>query len=101
MEKVVLSDHGSVFTTRSLARTVIGTSASVAGGSSFVINASDVYMSPSFIAELLVTLVEKRGYERVCVRGAREHPAKVARHLADAFGFGDRVEVEQPAVPAG
>lgn len=101
MEKVILSDHGSVFTTRSLARTVIGAAAGAAGGSSFVIDASDAHMSPSFIAETLVILMNERGYEQVSVRGARERSAKVARHLADAFGFGDRVEVEQPAVPAG
>ncbi|MCY3646755.1 MAG: hypothetical protein OXH07_07260 [Chloroflexi bacterium] len=63
------------------------------------VDATDVYMSPSFIAELLVTLVEERDYEHVLVRGARQRPAEVAKHLAEKFGFADRVEVEQPALP--
>ena len=64
------------------------------------VDATDVYMSPSFIAELLVTLVEQRQYDHVVVRGARERPAQVAQHLAEKFGFADRVEVEQPTVSA-
>ena len=98
--KLILSEHGRMFAVRPQARDLVDAETGATAGASIVVDATDVYMSPSFIAELLVTLVEKRGYERVSVRGAREHPAKVARHLADAFGFGDRVEVEQPAVPA-
>lgn len=90
--KLILSEHGRMFAVRPQAHDLVA---------SVVVDATDVYMSPSFIAELLVTLVERRGFERVSVRGAREHPAKVVRHIADTFGFGDRVEVEQPTVPAG
>lgn len=98
---LTLSSHGRMFATRSQARDLLDGETGATDGAPFTVDATDVYMSPSFIGELLVALVEERGCERVRVRGAREHPAKVARHLADAFGFGDRVEVEQPAVPAG
>ena len=98
---LALSNHGRMFVTRSQARDLIGADASVAGSPTFTLDATDVHMGPSFIGEMLVLLVKERGYERVYVRGANERHAKVARHLADAFGFGDRVEVEQPAVPAG
>lgn len=99
--QIILSEHGRMFAVRPQVHDLVDAETGAMAGASIVVDATDVYMSPSFIAELLVTLVKKYGCERVCVRGAREHPAKVARHLADAFGFGDRVEVEQPAVPAG
>lgn len=98
---LTLSNHGRMFATRSQARDLLGGETVVTDGAPFTVDATDVYMSPSFIAELLVTLVDERGCTRVCVRGADERPAKVARHLADAFGFGERVEVEQPTAPAG
>ena len=97
---LVLSDYGSSFATRSRARQVLDGAVGELVGRSVVIDASDVYMSPSFIAELLVVLVEEKGHQRVLVRGAREHPAHVAQDLADKFGYADRVEVEQPTVPA-
>ncbi len=96
---IVLSHHGRNFATRSRARDLVST-VRLADQGAITIDASDVYMSPSFIAELLVLLFEQESYERVLVRGAREHPAKVAQHLATKFGYGDRVEVEQPAVSA-
>ena len=97
---IVLSERGRTFASRPRAREVIDAELGSADTASVAIDASDVYMSPSFIAELLVMLVKERGCERVVIRGAREHPAKVAEHLADKFGYGDRVEVEQPAVSA-
>ena len=99
--KLILSEHGRMFAVRPQARDLVDAETGATAGDSVVVDATDVYMSPSFIAELLVTLVERRGFERVSVQGARERSARVTRHLADAFGFGDRVEVEQPAVPAG
>ena len=100
MASIVLSSYGRMFATRGQVGELLGGEADTADAASIMIDASDVYMSPSFIAELLVTLVEEHKYERVLVRGAREHPAKVAQHLATQFGYGDRVEVEQPTVPA-
>ena len=93
---IVLARHGRMFATRGQVRELLGDEGDTR---SITIDASDVYMSPSFIAELLVTLVEERAYEHVLVRGARERPANVAQHLATKFGYGDRVEVEQPTVP--
>ena len=96
---IVLSKHGRTFATRLRARSVFGEELASSTTASITIDASDVYMSPGFIAEVLVMLVKERGYERVLVRGAREHPAHVAQDLAEKFGFADRVEVEQPALP--
>ena len=98
---LVLSDHGRTFASRPRARELIDAELGSNGTASVTIDASNVYMSPSFIAELLVVLIKERGHDRVVVRGAREHPAKVAQHLATKFGYGDRVEVEQPTVPTG
>lgn len=95
---IVLSKHGRTFASRPRAREVFGETL-ISSSASVTIDASDVYMSPSFIAEVLVMLVKERGLERVVVRGAREHPAQVAKNLAEKFGFADRVEVEQPALP--
>ena len=94
---IVLADHGRMFATRGQARELPRDDDAAR---TITVDATDVYMSPSFIAELLVTLVEEHKYERVLVQGARERPAKVAQHLAEKFGYGDRVEVEQPTVPA-
>lgn len=90
---IILAEHGTMFATRGQAREL-----PCDGGDAgtITVDAADVYMSPSFIAELLVTLVEQREYDRVLVRGARERPARVALHLAEKFGYADRVEVEQP-----
>lgn len=95
--KIVLSRHGRTFASRTRARELLGAQTGGAARASVTIDASGVYMSPSFIAELLVGLVKERGCKRIVIQGAREHPARVARHLADKFGYGDRVEVEQPA----
>ena len=96
---VVLSTQGRTFASRPRAREVFGGVVASPRTSSVTIDASDVYMSPSFIAEALVILVKERGFRRVVVRGAREHPAQVTQHLAEKFGFASRVEVEQPALP--
>lgn len=93
---IVLSKHGRTFASRPRAREIFGEDLTSSGTASVTIDASDVYMSPSFIAEALVMLVKERGFERVVVRGAREHPAEVAKNLAEKFGYADRVEVEQP-----
>lgn len=97
---IVLSKHGRTFASRPRAREVFDEAFTSSHAASVTIDASDVYMSPSFIAEVLVMLVKERGLKRVVVRGAREHPAQVAQHLAEKFGFADRVEVEQPTVSA-
>lgn len=94
---IFLANQGRMFATRGQVRELLSDESAT---HTITIDASDVYMSPSFIAELLVTLVEEREYEHVLVRGARERPAQVAQHLASKFGYGDRVEVEQPAVSA-
>lgn len=96
---VVLSKQGRTFASRPRAREVFGEAPASPGASAVTIDASDVYMSPSFIAETLVILVKEMGFRRVVVRGAREHPAQVTQHLAEKFGFADRVKVEQPALP--
>lgn len=88
---IVLSSLGRTFASRPRAREVFDATAENA--TSVTIDAADVYMSPSFIAECLVLLVKERGCKRVVIRGAREHPAAVARNLARKFGYGDRVEV--------
>lgn len=93
---LVLADHGRMFATRGQARELPSGEDTA---NTITVDATDVYMSPSFIAELLVTLVEKCQYDHVVVRGARERPAQVTEHLAEKFGFADRVEVEQPAIP--
>lgn len=98
---IVLSRHGHTFATRSRARAVLDAEANSLTGSSITIDASDVSMSPSFIAELLVALVKEGRCDRVFVRGARERPAHITQDLASKFGFADRVRVEQPAVSAG
>ena len=76
MASIVLSSYGRMFATRGQVGELLGGEADTADAASIMIDASDVYMSPSFIAELLVTLVEEHKYERVLVRGARERPAK-------------------------
>lgn len=97
---IVLSRHGRTFASRPRAREVLSEDLTSSDVASVTIDASDVYMSPSFIAEVLVMLVKEKGFKRVVVRGAREHPAQVAQSLAEKFGYADRVEVEQPPVPA-
>ena len=93
---IVLADHGRMFATRGQAHELPKDDGATR---TITVDATDVYMSPSFIAELLVTLVEEHDYEHVLVRGARQRPAEVAKHLAEKFGFADRVEVELPALP--
>ena len=96
---IVLSKHGRTFATRLRARSVFGEELASTTTASITIDAHNVFMSPGFIAEVLVMLLKERGCERVIIRGAREHPAKVAQDLAKKFGLSDRVEVEQPALP--
>lgn len=91
-----LAKHGRTFASRPRAREIFAEDLTPSDSTLVTIDASDVYMSPSFIAETLVILIKERGFERVVVRGAREHPAEVAKNLAEKFGYADRVEVEQP-----
>ena len=93
---IVLSKHGRTFATRLRARVVLAEELASSSTASITIDARDVFMSPGFIAEALVILIKERGFERVVVQGAREHPAEVAKNLAEKFGYADRVEVEQP-----
>ena len=96
---IVLSDHGRTFATRSRARALLEAEAAELTGTSVTIDARDVSLSPSFIAELLVALLETHRCEAVSIVGARERPAYLAEDLAAKFGYRDRVKVEQPALP--
>ena len=95
---IVLARHGQTFATRSRARALLGEELGSAPRRSVTIDASDVFMSPSFIGGLLVALVDERKCASVVVRGASEHAAHITQDLADKFGFADRVEVNQPAL---
>ena len=97
---IVLASHGQSFATRSRASALVGEELGAAPQRSVTIDASGVFMSPSFVGALLVALVDERKCESVVIRGASEHAAHITRDLADKFGFADRVEVEQPTVPA-
>jgi hypothetical protein len=97
---IVLSTYGRTFASRPHAREVLNAELGPEDTPTITIDASDVYMSPSFIAELLVVLVKERECKRVVLRGAREHPARVAANLTSKLGYADRVEVEQPQVGA-
>ncbi len=96
---IVLVQHGQSFATRSRARALVDEELGVAQQRSVIIDASGVFMSPSFIGALLVALVDERQSKSVVVRGASEQAAYITQDLAEKFGFADRVEVEQPALP--
>ncbi len=96
---IVLAQHGLSFATRSRARALVDAELGGAQQRSVTIDASGVFMSPSFIGALLVALVDERKSTSVVVRGASEQAAYITQDLAEKFGFADRVEVEQPALP--
>ncbi len=97
---IVLADHGQTFATRTRARDVLAAELGKAPPRSVTIDADGVYMSPSFIGEVLVVLLDEREDASLVVRGASEHGAHITQDLARKFGFGDRVRVEQPAPSA-
>ena len=97
---IVLAQHGQSFATRSRAHTLLDEELGPAARRSVTIDASGVFMSPSFIGALLVTLVDERKSESVVVCGASEQAAHVTQDLANKFGFADRVKVEQPVLPS-
>ena len=98
---IVLARHGQTFATRSRASALVGEELGTGESRSITIDASGVFMSPSFIGALLVVLVDERKCESVVVSGASEHAAHITQDLAAKFGFADRVTIEQPAIPAG
>ena len=97
---IVLASHGQSFATRSRARALLDEALGAAPQHSVTIDASGVFMSPSFVGALLVALVDERKCASVVLRGGSEHAAYITQDLAKKFGFADRVEVEQPTVPA-
>lgn len=84
-----LSNLGSTFASRDRARDIAG---SCPGSGTLVVDAGDVYMSPSFVAELLSELDER--FSAIRFVRADEHTDYLVTDLARKLGIAERVAVE-------